>query len=57
VVIQIYGLQQQVAQIQQAFLMNFMNLLNPDQQQKLQAIRIAEQLQPILPAFQQLSLF
>jgi len=57
VVIQIYGLQQQVAQIQQVFLTNFMNLLNPDQQQKLQAIRIAEQLQPILPAFQQLSLF
>lgn len=57
VVIQIYGLQQQVAQVQQAFLTNFMNLLNPDQQQRLQAVRIAEQLQPILPAFQQLYLF
>jgi hypothetical protein len=57
VVIQIFGLQQQVAQVQQAFLANFVNLLNPDQQQRLQAVRIAEQLQPILPAFQQLYLF
>jgi hypothetical protein len=57
VVIQIYGLQQQVAQVQQSFLTNFTNLLSPDQQQRLQAVRIAEQLQPILPAFQQLYLF
>lgn len=57
VVIQIYGLQQQVAQVQQSFLSNFVNLLNPEQQQRLQAVRIAEQLQPVLPAFQQLYLF
>jgi hypothetical protein len=57
VVIQIYRLQQQVAQVQQAFLTNFMNLLDPQQQQRLEAVRVAEQLQPILPAFQQLYLF
>jgi hypothetical protein len=57
VVIQIYRLQQQVAQVQQNFLTNFMNLLDPEQQQRLDAVRIAEQLQPILPAFQQLYLF
>ena len=56
-VIQIHTLQQQVAQAQQDFLSKFMNLLDLEQQQRLEAIRIAAQLQPILPAFQQLYLF
>ena len=56
-IIQIHRLQQQVAQAQQDFLSKFMNLLDLEQQQRLEAIRIAAQLQPILPAFQQLYLF
>jgi len=56
-VIQIHTLQQQVAQAQQDFLSKLMNLLEPEQQQRLEAVRIAEQLQHILPAFQQLYLF
>lgn len=56
-VIQIHTLQQQVAQVQQDFLSKFVNLLDPEQQQRLEAVRIAAQLQPILPAFQQLYLF
>jgi hypothetical protein len=56
-VIQIHTLQQQVAQVQQDFLSKFVNLLDPEQQQGLEAVRIAAQLQPILPAFQQLYLF
>jgi len=56
-VIQIHRLQQQGAQVQQDFLSTFVNLLDPEQQQRLEAVRIAAQLQPILPAFQQLYLF
>ncbi|GAC1677956.1 MAG: hypothetical protein PVS2B2_14730 [Candidatus Acidiferrum sp.] len=56
-VIQIHLLQQQVAQVQQDFLSKFVNLLDPEQQQRLDAVRIAAQLQPFLPAFQQLYLF
>ena len=56
-VIQIHRLQQQVAQVQQDFLSKFVNLLDPEQQQRLEAVRIAGQLQPILPAFQQIYLF
>jgi hypothetical protein len=56
-VIQINTLQHQVAQVQQGFLANFANLLDPQQQQQLEAVRIAAQLQPVLPAFQQLYLF
>ncbi len=56
-VIQIHTLQQQVAHVQQDFLSKFVNLLDPEQQQRLEAVRIAAQLQPILPAFQQLYLF
>lgn len=55
-VIQIHALQQQVVQIQQAFLANLANLLDAEQQQRLQAVRISAQLQPVLPAFQALSL-
>jgi hypothetical protein len=50
-VIQIHALQLQIAQIQQAFLTQFVELLDADQLQRLQAVQIAVQLQPILPAF------
>jgi len=56
-VIQIHALQQQVAQAQQDFLSKFVNLLDPEQQQRLKTVQIAGQLQPVLPAFQQLYLF
>ncbi len=56
-VIQIHALQQQMAQTQQAFLTQFTAILDPEQQQKLQAVQIAAQLQPILPAFQPIFLF
>ena len=45
-VIQIHTLQQQVEQVQQDFLSKFANLLDPEQQQRLEAVRIAAQLQP-----------
>ncbi len=56
-VIQIHALQQQMAQAQQAFLTQFLSILDPEQLQKLQAVQIAAQLQPILPAFQPIFLF
>jgi hypothetical protein len=56
-VIQTHGLQQQIAQVQQAFLTQFVGILAPEQLQKLQAVQIAIQLQPILPAFQPIFLF
>jgi hypothetical protein len=56
-VIQIHALQQQAAQTQQAFLGQFVASLDPEQLQKLQAVQIAAQLQPILPAFQPIFLF
>jgi hypothetical protein len=56
-VIQIHALQQQMAQAQQAFLTHFTAILDPEQAQKLQAVQIATQLQPILPAFQPIFLF
>jgi hypothetical protein len=56
-VIQIHALQQQMAQAQQAFLTQFVAILDTDQLQKLQAVQIAAQLQPILPAFQPIFLF
>jgi hypothetical protein len=56
-VIQIHALQQQMAQAQQVFLSQFVAILDTDQLQKLQAVRIAAQLQPILPAFQPIFLF
>ena len=57
VVIQIHALQQQMAQAQQSFLSQFVATLNGDQQQRLHAVQIAAQLQPILPAFQPIFLF
>jgi hypothetical protein len=56
-VIQIHALQQQMAQTQQAFLTQFVAILDPEQLQKLQAVQIAAHLQPILPAFQPIFLF
>jgi hypothetical protein len=56
-VIQIHALQQQMAQAQQAFLTQFTAILDAEQSQKLQAVQIAAQLQPILPAFQPIFLF
>ena len=55
--IQIHGLQQQMGQVQQSFLTQFVALLNPDQLQKLQAVQIAVQVQPVLPAFGSIFLF
>lgn len=57
VVIQIHALQQQIAQAQQAFLTQFAALLDAQQLQRLQAVQVAVQLQPILPAFQPIFLF
>jgi hypothetical protein len=56
-VIQIHALQQQMGQAQQAFLTQFTAILASEQLQKLQAVQIAAQLQPILPAFQPIFLF
>src|SRR5713226_7795480 len=56
-VIQIHALQQRMAQVQQAFLAQFMAILDADQLQKLQSVQIAAQLRPILPAFQPILLF
>jgi hypothetical protein len=56
-VIQIHALQQQMAQAQQNFLSHFVAILDAEQLQKLQAVQIAAQLQPILPAFQPIFLF
>jgi hypothetical protein len=55
--IQIHTLQQQIGQVQQAFLTQFLAILAPDQVQKLQAVQVAAQLQPILPAFGPIFLF
>jgi len=56
-VIQIHALQMQIVQTQQIFLSNFISLLDQDQQQRLAAVALAAQLQPVLPAFQALQLF
>jgi hypothetical protein len=57
VVIQIHAVQQQVVQAQQTFLTQFTAILDAEQLQKLQAVQIAAQLQPILPAFEPIFLF
>ncbi len=56
-VIQIHGLQQHMGQVQQAFLTQFTAMLDTEQLQRLQAVQVAAQLQPILPAFQPIFLF
>ena len=55
--LQIYSAQQQILQIQQGFLANLANLLDQDQQQRLAAVSLAAQLQPVVPAFEVLQLF
>src|SRR5260370_11281663 len=50
-VIPIHRVQQTGAQVQQDFLSTFVNLLDPEQQQPLEAVRIPAQFQPITPAF------
>jgi hypothetical protein len=55
--IQIHALQQQIGQAQQSFLSHFAAILDAEQAQKLQAVEVARQLQPILPAFQPIFLF
>ena len=57
IVIQIHTLQQQIAQAQQGFLSQFLAMLNSDQLQRLQALQIAVQLQPVIPAFRLIFLF
>src|SRR6266403_917230 len=56
-VIQIHALQQQMGQVQQSFLTHFVAILDVEQVQKLPAVQIAAQLQPILPVFQPIFLF
>jgi hypothetical protein len=55
--IQVHALQQQIGQVQQAFLTQFVAILDSDQAQRLQAVQLAAQLQPILPAFAPIFLF
>jgi len=55
--IQIHTLQQKIGQVQQAFLTQFAASLTADQAQRLQAVQVAAQLQPILPAFAPIFLF
>src|SRR5271165_712147 len=55
-VTQIYALKQQIVQTQQAFLSNLANLLDDEQKQRFAAVQFAVQLQPVIPAFQALSL-
>jgi len=55
--IQIQALQQKIAQVEQAFLQQFVSILDADQAQRLQAVQIAAQLQPVLPAFGPIFLF
>jgi hypothetical protein len=55
-VTQIYALQQQIEQTQQTFLSNLANLLDDDQKQRFAAVQLAAQLEPVVPAFQALSL-
>ncbi|MGA2420965.1 MAG: hypothetical protein ABSG69_12845 [Candidatus Acidiferrum sp.] len=55
-VTQIYAMKQQIMQTQQAFLSNLANLLDDDQKQRFAAVQFAVQLQPVIPAFQALSL-
>lgn len=56
VVIEIHALQAQAAELQASFLANFENLLDPAQRQRLDALRLAARVKPLLPAFQQLQL-
>lgn len=50
-VVQIHALQQQVAQVIQAYQIAFAGLLTPDQKQKVEQVTLASQLQPAVGAF------
>lgn len=50
-VVQIHALQQQVAQVTQAYQTAFAGLLTPDQKQKIEQVTLASQLQPAVGAF------
>jgi len=55
--VQIHALQHQIGLVQAAFLTQFVSMLDAEQVQRLQAVQIAAQLQPILPAFGPIFLF
>ena len=55
--VQIHALQQQIGHVQAAFLTQFVAMLDAEQVQRLQAVQVAAQLQPILPAFGPIFLF
>jgi len=55
-VIEIHQYLQQVHGVQATFMQDFLNLLNEEQRHRYAAIRLAEQLQPFLPAFRTLRL-
>ena len=55
-VIEIHQFLQQVYQAQATFMQGFLNLLNDEQRRRYEALRLAEQLQPLLPAFRTLRL-
>jgi Spy/CpxP family protein refolding chaperone len=50
-VVQIHALQQQVAQVIQAYQTAFVGLLTPDQKQKIEQVTLASQLQTAVGAF------
>ena len=55
-VIEIHQYLQQVREVQVTFMQDFLNLLTEEQRRRYAAIRLAEQLQPFLPAFRTLRL-
>jgi hypothetical protein len=54
--LQVHQLQQAAAAAQAQFLTAFAGLLNEDQRRQWDGVRLAAQLQPVLPAFQALQL-
>ncbi|HXE76122.1 MAG TPA: hypothetical protein VNN18_10875 [Candidatus Xenobia bacterium] len=55
-VVEIHQLRQLIQQAQENFLAAFIDLLNPEQEQRWHAVQLAERLQPIIPAFKILHL-
>jgi hypothetical protein len=55
-VIEIHQLRKLIQQAQENFLAAFVDLLNPEQEQRWHAVQLAERLQPIIPAFKILHL-
>src|SRR5262245_30537858 len=54
--LQVHQLQQAAAAAQSQFLAGFAGVLNDEQRQRWEQVRIAAQLQPVLPAFQALQI-